>query len=159
MEKNKIMMIAIMVLLVVLLVTIGVGFFITLKNLNAGAASSEEEERVVVQEDIKLLKLEDSIYTNLRKGIDGKDHIIKVSLSLGIDNTKEKQATEFIETLIEKEVIVMDVAIGVLRNKTYEELQKSDTQEVLREEILSKLQQEFNSNLIVNVYMSDLFLQ
>lgn len=158
MEKNKVMMISIIVLLVILLITIGVGFFLTFKNLNNGAAPQEEVKEVVKQEDIQLVTYDESIYTNLRTGDDNKDHVIRVGFSLGIDISDKKESEAFITSLSDKTPIIKDVIIGVLRNKTYEELQRSDAQAVLREEILEKLQQEFDSNLIVTVYLSDLFL-
>ncbi len=159
MEKNKIMMILIIVLLVILLITIGVGFFLTFKNLNKGQTVEEEVKEPVKQEDIQLVTYDDSLYTNLRKGDDGKEHVIRVGFSLGIDISNKKESEAFMLVLSEKTPIVKDVIIGVLRNKTYEELQKSDAQAVLREEILEKLQQEFESNLIVTIYLSDLFLE
>lgn len=160
MEKNKIMMILIIVLLVILLLTIGVGFFITFKNLNSGDQITEEEKEPVRQENIQLISYDgESLYTNLRTGDDNKKHVIRVGYSLGIDISDKKESEAFITTLSEKTPIVKDVIIGVLRNKTYEELQKSDAQAVLREEILEKLQQEFDSNLIVTIYLSDLFLE
>lgn len=157
-DKNKAMMIAIIILLVVLLVTIGVGFFITFKNLDKSSAPKDEKPTAVDQNNISLVTA-DEIITNLRVGADEKTHTIKVKISLGIDTSDKKNSEEFITMLGEKDLVVSDVILGVLRNKTYEELNKGDAQEILRDEILGKLQQQFNTNLIVTVYVSDLFLQ
>lgn len=163
MEKNKVMMIAIIALLVILLITISVGMFFMFKNLGKATNANPEEQTTVVpavkQEDIKLVTLSDPIYTNLLNGPDEKEHVIRLSLSLGVDCTKEKEGDAFIEMVTAKDVIVKDVIIGVLRNKTFDELKKTDAQEILRDEILTNLQKEFDSNLIVTVYISDLFLQ
>lgn len=159
MEKSKLMMIAIIVLLVILLVTIGVGFFLTFKHLgNNSVETVEENKEPVKQENIELISYDDSIYTNLRTGDDNKDHVIRLGFSLGVDVTDKKESDAFKTALADKTPVVKDVIIGVLRNKTFEELQKSDAQAILREEILEKLQQEFDTNLIVTVYLSDLFL-
>lgn len=158
MEKNKVMMISIIVLLVVLLITIAGGAFLVVSKLNS-AETAEKEPEPVKQENIQLVQFDtDSIYTNLRVGDDNKNHVIRVGFSLGIDVSDKKEGEAFVTTITDKTPIVKDVIIGVLRNKTSEELEKSDAQAVLREEILEKLQQEFDSNLIVNVYLSDLFI-
>lgn len=164
MGKNKIGMILIIVLLIVLLLTIGIGFFFIFKNLNS---DTTEASNIIVTEnsidinDIYLFEIEDSIYTNLMVGEDNKEHVIKLSLNLGIDysgkNTKESDALT--TTLTEKIPVIKDSVIGILRSKTYEELIRVDTQALLKEEILSSLQEVFNTDLIAKVYINDLILQ
>lgn len=160
MEKNKIMMLSIIILLVVLLATIAAGFFITLKKINQepSAEGQVQTEAPASPEEIILFDVADSIYTNLKKGDDGKEHIIKLGVSLGIDNTDKKKGEPYKTELEAKIPMIKDTVIGILRNKTYDELQQADAQNILREEILERLQQDFNTNLIVNVYLSDMFL-
>lgn len=159
MEKNKIMMIAIIVLLVVLLITIGLGFYFMFTNMGKTPEEETPEVKNISQEEIQLYILSDAIYTNLLVGTDNKEHVIKISVSLGIDISNEKESAAFLTMLADKEVVVKDVVTSTLRKKTFEELKKSDAQEVLRDEILSNIQKEFNSNLIAKVYISELFLQ
>lgn len=163
MAKNKIGMILIIVLLVVLLLTIGIGFFFIFKNLNTDqtqVTNVVQEEKIDIN-DIYLFELEDSIYTNLMLGEDNKEHVIKLSVNLGIDYSgkKTKESDTLVATLTEKIPVIKDNIIGVLRNKTYEELRRVDTQAVLKEEILLKLREEFSTDLIVKVYINDLILQ
>jgi len=152
------MMIAIIVLLVVLLVTIGLGFYFMFTNLGK-SPDVEETEKEIAVEDVKPFNLTDSIYTNLLNGTDNKEHVVKLNMSLGIDNSDEKDCTEFITMLTENEVVVKDVVISTLKKKTFEELKKSDSLEVLRDELLGNLQKQFNSNLIAKVYISEFFVQ
>ncbi len=162
MDKNKVMMIVIIVLLVVLLGIIGtLTFFFLNSGIFGGGTDEPDEEEVISlsQDDIKLYTLEDSIYTNLLKGEDNKEHVGRLSLSLGIDATEESDATEFITKLSDNKEVIKDVVIGILRNKTYEELRNADGQEILRNEIVDKLRKQFDSNLIFTVYISDLMVQ
>lgn len=164
MEKNKIMMIVIIVLLLLLIFTI-VGLSVYAINFLGKESEALPEEPAVVtfdQSTIDLIKMEDSMYTNLATGADGKEHVIRIKLSLAVDITDKKASAAFIELLNSRDVVIKDVVVGVLRSKTYEELSEANAtraQEVLREEILSNLQQEFNSNMIVTVYIDDLFIQ
>lgn len=159
MDKNKVMMIVIIVLLVVLLGIIGTLTFFFLNSGIFGGGTDEPEVISLSQDDIKLYTLEDSIYTNLLKGEDNKEHVGRLSLSLGIDATEESDATEFITKLSDNKEVIKDVVIGILRNKTYEELRNADGQEILRNEIVDKLRKQFDSNLIFTVYISDLMVQ
>lgn len=156
--KNKIMMIAIIVLLVILLVTVSIVSFFVIKNFKSPDVEEVTQEEPVDKKDIQLFTLSDAIYTNLKVGTDRKEHVIRISASIAVDMSDKKQSEEFYTLITANEVIVKDVIIGILREKTYEDLQ-DNAREVLREEILSSLQKEFNSNLIVTVYLSDIFIQ
>lgn len=161
-EKNKVMMIAIIILLVVLLVTIGVGFFITFRNLNKDPEAVNEQTTEVAainQEDIKLFTVVEPIYTNLLTGADNEEHLVKLSISLGIDGTEKKESEKFMTLLTEQEVIVKDVIIGVVKNKTFEDLKKTDAREILKDELLTSLQKQFGSNLIIDIYIYDFLIQ
>ncbi|MBR1443989.1 MAG: flagellar basal body-associated FliL family protein [Firmicutes bacterium] len=161
--KNKVMMIAIIVLLVVLLLTICVGFFLTFRHLSTPpegeAEVTEEVEDAIDKENLLIYTLDESIYTNLLTGNDGKAHVVRVSVSIGIDNSDEEAGAAFMTKIGDQSVIAKDAILSVLRNKTYDELSRAEAQEVLREEILAGLQKEFNTNEIVTVYISDLFVQ
>ncbi len=159
MEKNKVMLIVIIVLLVLLLGTIvGVTFYAV--NVFNSPAEEEAVEQVeaIQQEDLRLITIADPIYTNLLVGEDNEEHVARISISIGVNGIEDDSET-FIAMLTEKEVIIKDVVNGILRNKTYEELKKVEGKEILKDEILDKLRKEFDSNLIVTVYMHDIFLQ
>ena len=163
MGKNKIGIILIILLLIILLFTISFGFFFIFKKINNQNQQSDnvEFEQQIDVEDITLFSLTDSIYTNLFIGEDGREHVIKLSVNFGLDSSKKKakESQALMTTLTEKEAIVKDVIIGILRSETYEELIRVDTQEVLKEKILTEIQKEFNTDLIVKVYINDLVLQ
>ena len=107
--KNKVMMIAIIVLLVVLLLTICVGFFLTFRHLSTPpegeAEVTEEVEDAIDKENLLIYTLDESIYTNLLTGNDGKAHVVRVSVSIGIDNSDEEAGAAFMTKIGDQSVI------------------------------------------------------
>lgn len=162
---NKIGMILIIVLLVALLVLFAVGFAFLYKAMNK--ANEGGETNVVVEqqlaiEDITNFPLGDVIVTNLLEGPDKKEHVIKLTVSsLGINNSKDtsKEAGKLIPTLEAQKPIIKDTIIGICRSKTYEELNMTDARVVLKNEILVKLKEIFSTDLIVDVYIDEIFVQ
>lgn len=163
MEKNKLMMIIIIVLLVVLLGTIGAVSFYALKIMsgaNGGAVEQHVAEVAQLKPDeIEVVALSKAISTNLLTGADGKEHIISVTIGVGVDNTKKKESEDFIASLGTKDNIMTDTCISIISKKTYEELRSSEGQDVLKAEILAALQDQFQSNLIVKVYFSTFYTE
>lgn len=166
MGKNKTGVILIVVLLVALLVLFIFGFFALYKALNK-ANSDEPNASVVLSQEVPIEDItnfavkEEPIITNLLKGPDKKEHIIKFNVSLGINTSKKvkKEATKLLTTLETQKLVIEDIIIGVCLSKTYEELSDNNARTILKDEILAKVQQAFNTNLIVDVYLSDLLIQ
>lgn len=160
MDKNKVMLIAIIALLVVL-----IGIIVTAVIMLPGMIKKSEQpaetvvESTVDHADISLITIEDAIKTNLKTGTDDENHVIQAKFSVGVDMSDKDNSQSVYDILTANTVVIQDVILNTVRNKTYEDLQKADAQEILREEILTRLQEEFNSNLIIRVYISDLFMQ
>lgn len=164
MGKNKIGMILIIVLLVTLLVLFAVGFAFLYKAMNKaneGPNSNITVEQIIPIEDIANFSVGDPIVTNLLEGPDKKEHVVKLSVNLGINASKEtaKDAEKLMTTLETQKSVIKDIIIGVCRSKTYEELKTTDAQGVFKEEILLKAQETFATNLIVDVYIDEIFFQ
>ena len=169
MEKNKVMMIVIVVLLVLLLGLLGVGFVYVgnlLKNTQMAEGSQGGNSNnwsmnasQLDPKEIYLFALEKPVATNLKKGADGSSHSASVSFSVGIDNTRKKDSDEAIALIIEKEAMVRDICLSTMRSMTHEELSREDGMDILRNEVLNKLRDEFHSNLIVSVSISDWYLE
>lgn len=166
MSKNKMGMTLIILLLVVLLVLFAVGFGFLYKAMNK--TNDATDTNIVVQqtvpiEDITVFPLGETIITNLLKGPDQKDHVIKISVNLGINTSKEtsKEAENLISNLELKKTktIIKDKIIDICRNKTYEEMEMTNAKTVVKDEILASLQEIFATNLIVDVYIDDFFTQ
>ncbi len=160
-DKNRIMMILILVLLVVLLGTIvGVSFY-AMKILNAGAQAQQkpvEVSRLSVDE-IDTVSMGDPISTNLKSTGDDKEHVARMSISVGIDNTDKKKSPATLQKVQDKIVVARDIALSTIMNTTYDDLMRPDGYDILKNQILAKLQETFNDNLIVEVYISDTYVQ
>ncbi len=153
MDKNKIMMIIIIALLVVLLGSI-VGVFFMFKGYVNANAQQGNNEPMVEFADVKyseqtLISIP-SISTNLATSADGIPHTAKVDLAYSVVNNQEESA-ELITLLNEKQLVVQSIALETIRSKTYEEMMRTDSQQMLEEEILKKLQDTFETNLIYSV--------
>lgn len=164
MAKNKLGVILIIVLLVILLLSFGVGFFLLYKTIQKGSKVEQEVpvvENKIDRKDISIFPVgENSIVTNLLEGPDGKKHVIKIKVNLGINSgKKEKKKSEALKTLLSEQVVfVEDVIIGICRNKTFEELRRNDAQFLLANEIQKKLAEAFDTELISEVIINELIL-
>ncbi len=158
MEKNKLMLIIIIVLLVILLgAIVGGGVYAYNALSSAGEPQTEEIEEIDKSQNV-LIEIGDPIYTNLLVGEDQKEHLAKVNLSLDIRGG-EDDSEKITASINGRIVVVRDIVNNVLRKKTYEELKKVDGVENFKDEILDKVRKEFNSNLILDVYVNEIVLQ
>ncbi len=163
MEKSKLMSIIIIVLLVILIAIVGVISFKAFSMLNQeeGGADTEvvQQESYVPIANIETVALTSPISTNLKTGPSGIEYSIRVSIAIGVDNTDPKASAELLATLSAKEPIVRDICLSVITNMTYEELKAGDAQAILSNAILQRLQEEFETTLIYEVYVSDIYYQ
>jgi len=156
------MIIVIIVLLVVLIASVGAGAFFFITNADTLQEMEVDTPSTVLhlgEEEIFDIELGSPIRTNLAKSIDGSPHVISIELCVGINNSVKKESTDIINLVTEKEQVVRNVALTVIRKRTIQELERPDGLEMLEKDILSKLQEQFNSNLIVRVIGSDVILQ
>ena len=88
--------------------------------------------------------------TNVASGADGKNHYAKITASLTINNADEDYAklNPKVETM--KSDIVSIIKDNVSRYD-YEQLGNPDTKKTIKDQILSDIQELFNSKFIVDV--------
>ncbi len=162
MEKSKVMFVVIIALLVILIGVIGfISFkaFSMLNNENDGAnQDNTQQNNYVSVSDIETIELSSPISTNLKVGPSGFEYVIRLSVAIGVNKTELKEAEELIALIQTKEPIVRDICLSVITNITYEELIAGDKQAILSSAILSRLQEEFETNLIYKVYVSDIYM-
>lgn len=91
----------------------------------------------------------DYFVTNIK---DSK-YLLKSTIVLEL-NQEEKE-----EYLTEYNHVIRDIIVFTLREKTEEELRSSGIQDVLRTEIVEKLQEEMGIDYIVYVYFNDYVIQ
>lgn len=91
----------------------------------------------------------DYFITNVKES----ENLVKTTIVLVVDKSKED--TEFFEMLTDKNYIIRDAIVMILRSKTYEELCADDVKSVLTEEIVSKVNEALGITNIVTIYFSD----
>ena len=138
--------------------------FFTLNSLKSIADTSQQsasiaEEKKVNPKDITIFSISEPITANLidDKGKDEK-HILRLSVGLALDSTK-KDYKALNEDLSGKMEVLRHVIISVIRNKTYEEMQEPNVQELMGKEILNKIKTEFQTETIVDIYFGEFFVQ
>jgi len=158
------MMVVIIALLVILLVAIGgVSFFAYRVIASGGLGTGQQNatQQVVPElkpDEVEILKLASPISTDLAIGADGKAHLIRLSLAVGVDNTDKKESPKLIALIVAKETLIRDIALGVIKSKTYEELSRPDGRDILKNEILEHIQATFQNPLLVSILIDDWIL-
>ncbi len=120
----------------------------------AGPDSAEAEgDDAVAMEDISVYKIEDQMTISLAKGADGDPHYCLVSVSLSL-NMKDPDYEKYQPTLAEKEDLIKSTIFEVIQAHPIEEA--ASNPDMLRQEILERLQGMFNSKFIYNVVFRDI---
>jgi len=73
--------------------------------------------------------------------------------------TIEANNEDTIKSLEEKEFLIRDDINKIIRNKTEEDVEGSEGQTALKNEIKNSLVELFNDNSITNVYFNELVIQ
>lgn len=115
-----------------------------------------EEPESVSMENIAVYKIEDQMTIPLQAGEDGKPHYCMVSVSLSMDTTN-KDYKEYGATLAEKEDLIKGEIVDVISSYTIEEAQPNT--DLLREDILKRVQKMFDSEFIYNIVFRDILFQ
>lgn len=134
----------------------GISSALSLEVGDATSDATESEVAEVPMKDIAIHKIEDQMTIPLAKGVDGKDHYCMVSISLSM-NTKDKGYKEYGETIGEKEDLIKGEIVNAISSYTIEEAQ-SDT-DALRKDILSRIQNMYDSQFVYNVVFTDIKFQ
>jgi flagellar basal body-associated protein FliL len=166
-DKNNVMMIVIIALLVILLGTIGfmsvylIGFF---KNPDEARTTEVDdvEQGQLSQDQLLSVAYADAVKGTI-PGDDGSTHAVTFKVSIAVNNSHkggEKQAAAMEALLSEREAVAKSIISDILYNHTYAEYAETDTiKAALSEEIRHRLALEFGTDLIYRVYLSDYLYQ
>jgi flagellar basal body-associated protein FliL len=165
MEKGKLMMVIIIALLVILLgAVVGVSIYvmnlINSQTTIADVVNAQSQIATSLSIDEKAsMSLGDAIVTNLATGADGRKHFISVNGYIAYDIRDKKASDTFATKLTNNIHIARSIALACIISSTYEDLRDPDGMSILADRITRRLQEEFETNLIVDVYLSDFLLQ
>lgn len=172
MKKNLLSIIILALLVVNLVLTSVMMFSVMSTNKKTGAVVSdiasilklelgeggEGETAVpaVSMEDTDVYNIEDEMTIPLTKGADGEEHYALVQVSLSMD-TKNKDYKTYSATLDEKVTLIQGEIADVIGKYTADEIQPRT--EEIKEEILSNIQEMYDSDFIYKITFSKLFVQ
>jgi len=158
-EKNKKFMVLIIILLVVLLaIVVGVSVM-AYKMVNSNTPESQATIENVGEVDIMksiTVKVENPMTINLLPDMDGTPHAINLRVTIAVDAANKADA-ELIALIQGSEAIIKDAINYVVCDKTKDQVSGRAAQDLLKEEIISMLQDVFRTNIIYDIYIEDIY--
>jgi len=104
--------------------------------------------------DTAVHNVEGELTIPLKKGEDGEDHYAVGSVSLSMDS-KNKDYKKYSETMADMDGIIKDIVFAVMCNYTVDEARTNS--EPIKQEILKKIQERFDSTFIYGVSYNFLY--
>lgn len=119
----------------------------TILQLDLGTANGESGQELHV-EDIEMYNIADSMTIHLKTAEDGKDHYCIVSVALSV-NTKHEDYKKHGTTIGNYESLIKGEVDQVIGSYTKEEAEAN--KEAIADEILTRIQDLYDSTFIVDV--------
>jgi flagellar basal body-associated protein FliL len=124
------------------------------ENSQGGQTDGVSQNSSVGPADIETVKFKEPITTNLAiSASSSKTHMIQFSFSVGVNKTVKKESAAMAALLQEKEDIVKRAAIDLISRKTPEQIETPEAKNIFAKELLDRLQNDFDTNLIVDIYV------
>lgn len=172
MKKNLISVIILALLVVNVVLTSIIMFSVTSTNqktaklvgdvasalaLDFSDPTQESSKPEVAVCDIATYKFEDQLTITLKDSGDGKDHYLLTSVSFSM-NMKDKGYKKHGATIAEQSDLLKSCVYGVVSNYTIEDL-RADNNKSACDEILSQIQEMYESEFIFEVNFIDFLYQ
>ena len=165
MEKSSLMMIIIIALLVALLATVvGVTLFAfnAFQNMETAAHADHSwvrEERILHPEQITRIPIGDSIITNLASDGGNFGGVARVQVLVGYDNTQGSDSNAIASRINDQMTLIRTITLAALQERSYQELTARGAMDDLGADILYRLQNDFMTNMIVEVSFYEWMIQ
>lgn len=117
--------------------------------------SPEDKAASVGVADIEVQKISEKMTVNLKKS-DDKNHYALVNLSLSI-NSKHEDTEALTPKIAENENEIMEIVTEEFAKYTIDEV--NDKKNDIKEKVLMRIQDYFNSDFIINVSFGNIILQ
>ncbi|NLG02214.1 MAG: flagellar basal body-associated protein FliL [Clostridia bacterium] len=173
--KKNLLTVLILALLVVNLILTGIIMFSTISanqktvalvndiatilNLEVGDQGNKDaaaENTEVSIEDTEVYDIADSMTIGLKNGADGESHYAIVEVSLSV-NKKDKKYKEFKPMLSTNESLIKSEVIDAFGSYTKEEAESN--LRMIQDDILSRIQQMFDSQFVFDVSFRNINFQ
>lgn len=149
-KKFKVFVIISIIFLTLITVAGGATVFLMMSNTNKSANNEEKSSK----QSMEIIHLDEALNSNLKKDKDNISHIIRIAVGFEIDNENKNYKT-FIEDFNNKQIIIRDGIISLLRSQTYSEINKESLSDMIKEKVNSLL----DTDIIETVYFGDFFVQ
>lgn len=149
-KKFKVFVSIALIVLTLIIVAGGITLFFLMTN-NQKASSGTDK---VSSGSLEIINLDEPINSNLKIDQDNIPHIIRISIGFEIDS-KHKDYKTFTKEFTDKQIMIRDTIISVLRSETYNTINKETLGAKIKEEINTLLETE----IITKIYFSDFFVQ
>lgn len=116
------------------------------------------EENTIKKTELAKVELAESITSNVY-GEDNMQHIARIHVSLGVDQSDKKGYEAFTTLYNDNIALIRNEIIQVVREQTYSMMSKADAQVKLGSEIVNRLNKLLDTTLIKEVYFKDFFVQ
>lgn len=140
--KKSVIIAIIAIVLAVVVIVVGVIFGLRMAKGN-GEVSDDISQKEIYQHDVG------EMYSNLSES----KKLVKVSAT--VETTEE----EYLETLESKNYIIRNEINEIIRSKKLEEIEGSEGQKNLQSQIVTRLNEVFNTKVISDVYFNDFIVQ
>ena len=141
--KNRMLIIIISVFILILAISVSTFFIMSKYVFSNSMEKNKLNEKIITYSPGK------EFLTNLKDS----GRYIKVTIDLEVADKKNLKPLE------ERTSEIRDTIISVLRNKTSEEIEGSEGQKKLKQEIIDSLNNMLGQKIIVNVYFNDFVVQ
>jgi len=141
--KNRMLIIIISVFILILAISVSTFFIMSKYVFSNSMEKNKLNEKIITYSPGK------EFLTNLKDS----GRYIKVTIDLEVADKKNLKPLE------ERTSEIRDTIISVLRNKTSEEIEGSEGQNKLKQEIIDSLNNMLGQKIIVNVYFNDFVVQ
>lgn len=126
--------------------------------LDLSEGTEEEAAAAVPMEDTEVHAIESQMTIPLKMGEDGMQHYAQVAVSLSM-NTKDEGYKKYGATIATKESLIQDQIFAIFGTHTMEECQSPENQEMIKQEIVKKVQEMYDSKFVYQVNFSDIKIQ
>jgi len=145
------MILLVIILILILIIFSGVAWFVVRETRQPDV--SVEGMKYDIGKSVLFAVSEDGIISNLNTNGTKSKAVAKVKPQLCVAD--EKIAKE----LEARKPVVIDIFITILRSKTLEDMQKPDSKETIKAEVIRKLNQSFNTDKILDVFFEEFIIQ
>lgn len=160
MEKSNLMMIVIIVLLVALLGTVA-GVTVYAFNMIRAMENVQHPDhwdrtpRELHPDEIGRVVAGDSILTNLSTEGGASSAVARIQVVVGFDSTQGRESDEMEELIMENMLYIRTTALDAIGSRTYQQISAPGGRDELAAELLQRFQDDFRTNMIVDISFYD----